>query len=284
MLLTCTGLPEIRWSFEMDPTKIDRNAEALSRLTAIIRRLRAPDGCPWDQKQTTRDIGRYLLDETYEVLDALEENDAAHLREELGDLLFQILFIAEIENELQRFTLSDVMEDIRNKMIRRHPHVFGDVKVSGVDDVKANWQDIKKQERGEKALPDDPLARIPRSLPALRKAQEAGVRAAKMGFDWPDVGGVLDKVKEEAAEMAEALQEGKADKLEEEMGDLLFTLVNLSRFLQIDAEAALNRTTAKFIRRFTHVRNRLSADDLSPDQVDLTRLDALWNEAKEKKV
>lgn len=261
----------------------DNFSEALQALVALIRRLRAPDGCPWDQKQTSRDIGRYLLDETYEVLDALEENDAAHLREELGDLLFQILFIAEIENERRRFTLSDVMEDIRDKMIRRHPHVFGDVKVSGVEEVKANWQDIKKSERGGQNASDDPLLRIPRSLPALQKAQTAGRLAAEMGFDWPDLDGVAEKIAEEAGELAGARQNGGPDQMEDELGDLFFALVNFSRFLNVDAEKALNRATAKFIRRFAYIRDRLAALNRTTKQASLEEMDALWNEAKEKK-
>jgi len=268
----------------MSHCETDNFSEALERLVALIRRLRAPDGCPWDQKQTSRDIGRYLLDETYEVLDALEEDDAAHLREELGDLLFQILFIAEIEKEQRRFTLADVMGDIRDKMIRRHPHVFGDVKVSGVEDVKANWQDIKKNERGGKSTDEDPLARIPRSLPALKKAQTAGRLAAEMGFDWPDIDGVADKIAEEARELTGARQNGSPEQLEDELGDLFFALVNLSRFLHVDAEKALNGATGKFIRRFAYVRDRLAALNRTTNQTSLEEMDVLWNEAKEKKV
>lgn len=268
-------------------TNMDYETDAqkeLLELIALIKKLRAPDGCPWDQKQTPRDIGKYLLDESYEVLDALAENNPQHVREELGDLLFQILFIAEIAAESGEFTLSDVMGDIREKMIRRHPHVFGAVKVNSVQDVKDNWQEIKKKERGGKTAHDNLFGNIPRSLPSLKRAQEITTEAARFGFDWPNAADVLKKLQEELDELARAREDGNAGKIEEEMGDIFFTLVNLSRFLSVDAEKATTASIAKFLRRFDYITRQISARGRSLSDASLKEMDALWNEAKEKRV
>ncbi len=254
----------------------------LLELMALIQRLRAPDGCPWDRKQTRRDIGKYLLDESYEVLDALTENDPEHIQEELGDLLFQILFIAEISAEAGEFSLSDVMKGIREKMIRRHPHVFGDVKVESVQEVRDNWQEIKKRERNGAQRNQDPFSHIPRSLPALQRAQKITAAASRRGFDWPDANGALDKLKEELKELEEARIEGDAVKVQEEMGDLFFTLVNLSRFLNVDAEKAAAGAVDKFLRRWSFITQTLAARGRSPEEATPAELDLIWNEAKEK--
>ena len=254
----------------------------LQELVALIQRLRAPDGCPWDRKQTRQDIGKYLLDECYEVMDALAEDDPAHIQEELGDLLFQILFIAEISAEAGEFSLSDVMQGIREKMIRRHPHVFGDVKVESVQDVKDNWQEIKKKERGGQAPGENPFGGIPRSVPALKRAHKISSAASRLGLDWPDANAVLDKLKEELVELEEARKQGNEFQIEEEMGDLFFTLVNLGRFLNVDAEKAAAGAADKFVRRWSYMTQRLAALGRSPSEATQAELDSIWNEAKQK--
>jgi tetrapyrrole methylase family protein/MazG family protein len=262
---------------------IDNAQKELQELIALIKKLRAPDGCPWDQKQTKQDIGKYLLDESYEVLDALAENNPQHIQEELGDLLFQILFIAEIASQSGEFSLADVMTAIKEKMIRRHPHVFGDVKVNSVREVKENWQEIKKTERGGKTLEDNLFGNIPRSLPSLKRAQNITAIAARYGFDWQNADDVLKKLNEELDELARARGKGDAGKIEEELGDIFFTLVNLSRFLSIDAETATNGTIDKFLRRFAHITKQLAARGKSLTDATLDEMDSLWNDAKEKR-
>lgn len=256
----------------------------LQELIELIKKLRAPDGCPWDQKQTRQDIGRYLLDEAYETLDALAENDPRHIQEELGDLLFQILFIAEISAESKEFYLADVLETIQEKMIRRHPHVFGDVLVNSVSDVKDNWLKIKKIERNKMGKDNNLFNNIPRSLPALKRAQKITEVAAACGFDWPDADGVLKKLAEELGELAEARKNGDIEKIEEEMGDLFFTMVNLSRFLGVDAEQATTLAINKFLRRFAYIDEQLIAHNKSPQKATQNEMDALWDEAKKKRV
>ena len=263
---------------------INETQKQLQALITLIKKLRAPDGCPWDQKQTPKDIGKYLLDESYEVLDALSEKDPQHIREELGDLLFQILFIAEIADESGEFTLADVMKAIEEKMIRRHPHVFGDVKVASVREVKDNWQEIKKKERGGKSSDDNLFGSIPRSLPALKRAQKITSVAAGCGFDWQNTDDVLTKLKEELDELAQARSSGETEKIEDEMGDIFFTLVNLCRFLSVDAETATTRAIDKFLKRFAHITEQLSARGQSVTDATLAEMDALWEEAKEKRL
>jgi tetrapyrrole methylase family protein/MazG family protein len=254
----------------------------LQELIDLIRKLRAPDGCPWDQKQTKQDIGKYLLDEAYEVLDALSENNPHHIQEELGDLLFQILFIAEIASESREFSLVDVMAAIQEKMIRRHPHVFGDVKVNSIREVKENWQEIKKKEREDQKIEQNILSSLPRSLPALKRAQKITATAAVYGFDWAQTQDVRDKLAEEIQEFDAACKAGKQDAIEEELGDVLFTLVNMSRFLGIDAETALSNTNNKFLRRFSYMTDQLSRQGITLTEATLPRMDALWNEAKKQ--
>ena len=265
----------------MNPMTPDKE---LQDLITLIRKLRAPNGCPWDRKQTRQDIGKYLLDEAYEVLDALAEDNPRHLQEELGDLLFQILFIAEIASEAGDFSLADVMKDIEAKMIRRHPHVFGDVTVHSVREVKNNWQEIKKQERGGRTREEDLFDNIPRSMPALKRAQKITAAAARHGFDWENTDDVLKKLQEELAELDAARKKGDVRTIEEEMGDILFTLVNLSRFLSVDAENALTGTIEKFLRRFAYIHQQLRANGQSLDDATLSEMDRLWDEAKEKRI
>ena len=256
----------------------------LRELTQLIKKLRAPDGCPWDRQQKKEDIGKYILEEAYEVVDSLSKENPQSLKEELGDLLFQILFLTEISAESDFFSLSDVMDGINEKMIRRHPHVFGDTKVNSVQQVKDNWQTIKKKERGDKNDEDKLFSSVPRSLPALKRAQKITSIASTCGFDWTATEGILEKLKEELHEFENAVINSNNNKIEEELGDIFFTIVNLSRFLSIDAETALSKTTEKFLRRFSYITKQLLSLGISPAKATLEQMDVLWDEAKIKEL
>jgi tetrapyrrole methylase family protein/MazG family protein len=264
--------------------KKDNNEDSkkLKELTLLIKKLRAPDGCPWDRQQKQEDIGKYILEEAYEVVDSLDKGNPQALKEELGDLLFQILFLTEISVESNSFSLSDVMEGINEKMIRRHPHVFGDRKEISVQEVKENWQQIKKKEHPDKKNEESLFAGIPRSFPALKRAQKITSIASTYCFDWTNTDEVLEKLKEELREFDDAFKKGYNNKIEEELGDILFTIVNLSRFLSLDAETALSKTTEKFLQRFSYITKKLVSLGISPAQATLHQMDALWNEAKSK--
>lgn len=243
-----------------------------------IAHLRAPDGCPWDREQTHQSLRRNLLEEAYEVLDALDAEDADALREELGDLLLQIVLHSQIAVEEGEFSMSDVIASIDAKIKRRHPHVFGDTQVSGVGDVIANWEAIKKGERADAKRGNgnkSALDGVPRDLPALAQAEAYGDRASRVGFDWPSVDGVLDKVAEEAREIQAA---NGPEERAEELGDLLFALVNAARWMKIDPEAALRAANAKFAARFREVEARAQSRDLK--EMSLSELDGLWESAK----
>jgi XTP/dITP diphosphohydrolase/ATP diphosphatase len=258
-------------------------ADALGRAAAIMARLRAPGGCPWDREQTFDSIMPYTLEETYEVFDAIERRAWPELKDELGDLLLQVLFYAEMAEEAGYFTLRDVAENLSEKLIRRHPHVFGDVAAADANAVLRNWDQIKLEEKSVKADPEQPSSMmddIARSMPAMLEARKLGSRAAKIGFDWPSVEGLFEKLAEETAELREELaSDAQNERVEEELGDLLFTAVNLARHLKIDPELALRKTNAKFRRRFGAMeqeaggRTRLEA--MSADE-----LEHLWNRAK----
>ncbi len=261
-----------------------KDPEPVSDVTGLldlIRTLRGPEGCPWDRVQTEKELGRYLLSEAYEVLDAIDSGSPAELREELGDLLFQVLFLVVLGEERGRFTLADVIREISAKMIRRHPHVFGDAEVRDAGEVKVNWERIKATQE-HKVPKDSPLfAGISRSLPALARAQAVTERAASVGFDWEKTEEVLAKVDEELAELREAVARQQREGMEEEIGDLLFSLVNLSRFLGVQAEEALRGTTAKFLTRFQYIEKRLQAMGTSVKTASLAEMDRLWEEAKQ---
>jgi MazG family protein len=267
------------------PSEIEKKAEELfGNLLAIIERLRNPkSGCPWDIRQTKEDVGRYLLDETYEVLEAIGKASPGAIREELGDLLFMILFLARIAEEENLFGVDGVLDDIAAKMIRRHPHVFGDATVKDAAEVKRNWDQIKRdvEKRGEGA--PSILSRVPRAMPALLRAQKITAEAAKVGFDWDSVQGVMAKVEEEMGEFREALAEGNPDRVRDEIGDVLFSIVNLGRHLHIDAEEALRAANGKFEERFLYIEERLREQGKDPASSTLEELDALWEEAKRKK-
>jgi tetrapyrrole methylase family protein/MazG family protein len=260
----------------------NQDLKKLRELTQLIKKLRAPDGCPWDQQQKKEDISKYILEEAYEVVDSIDSRNPQALKEELGDLLFQILFLTEISAESDFFTLGDVMEEIHEKMIRRHPHVFGDKKVNSVQEVKDNWQQIKKKEQKNKNAAEILFSSIPRSLPALKRAQKITSIASSYGFDWKDTKGIMEKLKEELKEFDDAAKTGNNNKIKEELGDILFTIVNLSRFLSVDAETALSKTTEKFLQRFSYVTKQLFSLGITSAEATLEQMDALWNEAKSR--
>jgi MazG family protein len=258
----------------------------MARLLAIMARLRDPvDGCPWDQQQTYATIAPYTVEEAYEVADAIERNDLSDLKDELGDLLLQVVFHARIAEEQGVFAFDDVARAINDKMIRRHPHVFADETYASSAHQKAGWDDLKAAERATKqgaaagrgaSLLDD----VPLGLPALTRAVKLSKRAARVGFVWPDISQVVDKLDEEIAELKVEIAAGNLDKARQEMGDVLFVVANLARTLDVDPEDALRFTNAKFVRRFQYIEARLAERGKRPDQSDLAEMDALWDEAK----
>jgi nucleoside triphosphate diphosphatase len=254
-------------------------AEALQRAAAIMARLRAPGGCPWDREQTFDTIKRHTLEETYEVFDAIERRAWPDLKDELGDLLLQVLFYAQMASEAGYFDLRDVAENLNAKLIRRHPHVFANTVATDSDAVLRNWEQIKVEEKKSKPAATSLLDDIPRSMPATLEASKLGSRAAKVGFDWPNADGLFDKLAEETAELHAEIARADTDKIEAEFGDLLFTTVNLARHLNIDAESALRRSNAKFRARFASME-RVSggADQLHTKSSE--ELERLWSQAK----
>ncbi len=252
------------------------------QLVEIMGRLRGPGGCPWDREQTFDSIKKYTLEETYEVLDAIDRRDWADLRDELGDFLLQAVFFAEMAAEEKHFSISDSLDAINEKLIRRHPHIFGEESAATGDDVKKRWDEIKAAER--KLKPETPqglLDTVPRALPALVEAQQITSRAAGVGFDWGNADEVLEKLDEEVEEFAAAREAGAADELENELGDMLFVLVNLARFVRVDPEQALRRTNAKFRQRFAHIERRLGEQGRQVAGTPIEDLEALWQEAKQ---
>ncbi len=255
----------------------------IEALLDIMARLRDPqDGCPWDVKQDFASIAPYTIEEAYEVADAIERGDMDDLKDELGDLLLQVVFHAQMAKEEGLFDFSDVVRAICEKMIRRHPHVFGDEEQRSAGSVKGRWEEIKAEEKAAKgAKQASILDDVPLSLPALVRAIKLQNRAARVGFDWPDTSQVIDKLNEEMLELsAELAKGGDADRLEDEMGDLLFVYANLARHLNVDPEAALRRANAKFRRRFGRIEEKLAAAGKRPEDSTLEEMDAFWNEAK----
>jgi MazG family protein len=252
-----------------------------TRLVEIMGRLRSPDGCPWDREQTFDTIKPYLLEETYEVMDAIDARDWANLADELGDLLLQVVFFSQMAKEAGHFEVSDAIEAINNKLIRRHPHVFGEGEAKTAEDVIRKWDEIKATEKAASTKPVGLLASVPRSLPALMEARQIARKAAGAGFDWENVDQVLDKLREELAELDQARQGGSPEHLQDEIGDLLFVIVNIARFLKVDPEQALRGTNAKFRRRFDHVEKGLEAQGKSPGKATIEEMERLWQEAKQ---
>jgi len=268
---------------------------AIDRLLRIMDRLRDPGGCPWDREQTLRSLTPYLLEEAHEVIEAIEAGDAHHHREELGDLLFQVVFQARIAREEAKFDFAQVCDSISDKLTRRHPHVFGDVTVSGSREVVKNWERIKADERTAKGdAPRSAIGGVPTGLPALVRAERLTEKASAVGFDWPDVQGVLGKVREEIGELEEAVarraaaapQDEDAHRLhghvEQELGDLLFALANLGRFLKVHPEEALRGSVRRFESRFHHVEERLREEGRTPREATLAEMDRYWDEAKRR--
>lgn len=246
------------------------------RLLKIVKRLRAPGGCPWDRKQTHRSLRRELIEEAHEVLDALESGKANALCEELGDLLLQIVFHAQIASEKGRFDFDDVAKSIADKLVHRHPHVFGGKKLRNAKAVLRQWETIKKAERNSQSI----LAELPRTLPALLKADKVQRQVARVGFDWRHTKDVVAKIEEELRELKAAMAGGNRRHFEEELGDLLFAAVNLARFEGLHAEDLLNRTIRKFVLRFQAVERGVHTQGKRLDQCSLEELDALWESAK----
>lgn len=255
-------------------------AEKLLALLEIISRLRAPDGCPWDQKQTPQTFKQYLVEETHELLEAINEDNPNHLCEELGDLLFQVLFLNNLYQEKNLFTLFDVIDSISAKMIRRHPHVFGNKTIDSEQELRQQWHAIKTQENETKEKPRHFLDSIPKSLPALRRAQRVADRVAREGFDWPDLSGALSKVTEELQELQDALARGARKQIKEEFGDLLFALAVVARKADIDGEDALHEATGKFTARFLALENIMAGQGKQMIDLDPEALLAIWQQAK----
>jgi len=264
----------------VDREKSRDTVGALENLLGLVTKLRSPDGCPWDRSRTKEEIGRYLIGEAYEVIDAIATGSREGLKEELGDLLFHIIFLARMAEEDGTFDITDVMTAITEKMIRRHPHVFGNVTVRNVGDVKDNWDEIKKEEYRRKGITPGLLDRIPGSLPALMKAKEMTAKASQVGFDWQRTEDVLSKVEEELAELKAAILEGQKSSIQEETGDLLFSIVNLSRFTGVDAEESLQAAARKFATRFAFIEATLLGRGKTPASATLEEMDRLWNESK----
>lgn len=252
----------------------------INDLVDIVRILRSPDGCPWDREQDHKSIRRDFLEETYEVIEAINKDDKDLLLEELGDVLLQVVFHTQIEREKGAFELSDVADGICKKMIERHPHVFGDVNAETSEQVLENWDVIKKRTKQQKSQTESMLS-IPREFPALMRADKVQKKAAKVGFDWDSVEGAFDKVHEELDELKEAVMIGKADNTCEELGDLLFSVVNVSRFIKVDSEEALTGATDKFIDRFSKVEEMAKERGLDMKETSLEELDKLWDLAKQ---
>jgi len=289
--------------------------ERFERAVSIMARLRAPGGCPWDREQTFDSIKPYTLEETYEVLEAIDNRDWPELAGELGDLLLQVLFYSEMAEEQGSFSIDDVLDRLSTKLVDRHPHVFGDVKVETSSEVLRNWEALKAEEKkkrlasgGDKDQPADTesvLAGVSSKMPALLEAHKLSSRAAHVGFDWPDMAGLFDKLREETEELQQHLREfpepgpqqhgrgvagsGRAqiseelrERLEDEVGDLFFVLVNIARFLALDPESALRRTNRKFKRRFQRMEEQLRASGRTPQQASMEELETLWQQAKQQ--
>jgi tetrapyrrole methylase family protein/MazG family protein len=264
---------------------MDKKHAEIEKLVNLVERLRSEDGCPWDREQTRETLKPMLIEEAYEVLDALDADDPVELKEELGDLLFQIIFHTQIAFEQGEFDLADVINKSHEKMVRRHPHIFGDADLRTAGEVLKNWEDIKAAEKGiqsasradsERSLLDG----IPKKLPALHKAHQMTAKASRIGFDWPNLKDILSKMAEESAELMEAYSREDAEQIADEVGDLLFVAANVARFLGIDPETALGRSNRKFERRFRYVESAIKRQGRELKDASLAEMDALWEEAK----
>jgi tetrapyrrole methylase family protein/MazG family protein/ATP diphosphatase len=269
------------------PPLPEQRGQTYPSLVEIMQRLLSPDGCPWDREQSHESLRKYVLEEACEVIDAVDSGDREALKDELGDLLLQVVFMGELARAEGTFGPDDVVGAIVEKLVRRHPHVFGQTQVSGSQEVLTNWEKIKTQEYGDRGL----LAGLPRSFPALARAQRMSEKVSKVGFDWPDAQGSRCKLSEELNELDEAVQGGSSERIESELGDVLFALVNFARHQGLSAEQALRKTADKFERRFAHVEARVNQQHggFPRDEqgkpaggLPLETLDGYWNEAKER--
>jgi len=285
--------PKARGRAHIAVTRRDKDAgEWFAKLVALQARLRGANGCPWDREQTHESLRKFLIEEAYEVLDAMDSGDARKFASELGDLLLQIVFHAILAEESGRFTISDVIESVHTKMVRRHPHVFGDVKAKTSAAVLMNWEQIKREERAGEGAADSVLADVPRSLPGVLEAYQLTRRASHVGFDWDNLSGILDKLEEEKREIESALpsesvgpgskaaKAESAHRLEEEIGDLFFVCVNIARFLAVDPELALKKSNAKFKKRFQWMESAAAGEGGRFADLPRERMEELWNESK----
>src|SRR5512140_2976177 len=260
---------------------MSRATDALERLLGIMERLRGPDGCPWDREQTLRTLRPYVLEETYEVLEAIDSGDTREHCEELGDLLLQIVFQAQLAKEDGTFEFADVAEAISNKLVSRHPHVFGDVQVKDAEGVLRQWAALKREEKKAKGGGKSALEGVPREMPALARADRLTETASRVGFDWPDAAGARAKLAEELGELDRAIEAGDAGAVEHELGDVLFAAANVGRKLGIAPEEALRGAVSRFISRFSHVERELARRGVPHGEATLAEMDALWDEAKD---
>ena len=254
--------------------------EEFEKLIDVVETLRAPGGCPWDREQTHKSLRPYLIEEVYELVDAIDSCDYDAMLEELGDILLHVLFHTDIRREAGDFDICDVIEHLRAKLIRRHPHVFGDTKVKDAEEVLHNWENIKLGERKAKSENASLLDGVPRSMPALLVAQRMQEKASRIGFDWEKIDDVWEKVKEEIEELGRELHSDNVDKFEDELGDILFVLTNLARFRGVNAEMALRRTNEKFARRFRYIEQKLREKGIEKPTLEI--MDRFWDEAKER--
>jgi MazG family protein len=267
--------------------------EKFERLVEIMATLRGPNGCPWDKQQDFNSLKPMLVEEVYEVLEAIENEDFDGLAEELGDLLLHVIFHAHLGKEAGQFDINTVIEKISAKLVRRHPHVFGDETASTPEEVIKNWEAIKAQEKAEKLKNRTPQQRsllegIPSKLPAIHEAHQISSRAARVGFDWPDIEGIFDKLQEEVRELKEVISSGGDDghreRLEDEIGDMLFVIVNIARYLKIDSESALKRANRKFKTRFRYMEGELATQGKTLEETSLEEMEVLWQRAKTKTI
>jgi len=257
----------------------ERIKDEFGALVEVVAALRSPNGCPWDREQDHKSLRKYLIEESYEVIDAIDHGSPAKIEEELGDVLLQVLLHAQIAAENGEYDIADVCERIRKKLIRRHPHVFGEVEVSGVDDVLHNWEEIKSREPGREQI-TSAIGGVPQSLPALMRAAEISKRAARTGFEWPNMEGVIDKLHEETGELGQAIESSDREKVKSEIGDLLFTIVNISRWAKVDPEEALREMLDRFQTRFSAIEEHAQSTGKSISDLSIEEMDEIWDQAK----
>lgn len=245
-------------------------------LVNIVKKLRAPDGCPWDRQQTLYSLKEYLIEEVFELVNAIDKKDIDNIKEELGDLLLHVILHSVIAEEENLFTLNDVIKSISEKLVRRHPHVFGDTKVESTDEVIVNWEKIKKEEKKNRSFLDE----VPNGLPSIQKALKLQDRARKVGFDWDSADDCLQKVNEEFKEFMDAVSSNNKDEISHELGDLFFALINFSRFVKINPDESLRKTNERFLKRFNYIEKKLHENNLTFDDVTIDDLDKYWDEAK----